>query len=471
MNYDETYDLALEKYHEKNYDESIKLLNKILEEDDTHYHSWHLLGNIFFNLEDLDAAKDFFLAAINKQSDFFDAYYMLANVLFKAKHFEDAISIWEEGLKHNPSFALSYANIAISYDRLEKKEEAIFYAKKAISIDKNCFEAHFCLAKIYQSKQDLKITQTHLEEVLKIDPLNTLANFDLSYIYLSKGLYEKGFKLFETRKQMPNREHEYNYLPFKEYTNEDLENKCLLLYHEQGFGDNIQFIRFLNNTKIKGLSVGIQNPLNKLFSYNFPKVEFLDTVDSAMDFDYMSALMSLPHILETNKVSNKAYLDVDKSDLEKYKKKNLDKNKFNIGLVWKGSTANKDKDIKSLNLKQLDSILAKQKCNFYNLQIENYQEIENYHIKNIGKEFKDFYDTALAIKSMDLVIGIDTAVSHLAGALGIETCLIYSNNTIDFRWSCNENSKSSWYESVTIYTPEEIDLINKKIDSLLKDKI
>lgn len=469
MNYNESYDKALEKYNEKNYDESIKLLNEILQKDDNHHHSWNLLGNIFFNLNDLDTSKDFFIAAINKKSDFFDAYYMLANVLFKANHLEDAINIWIEGTKYNPDFALSYANIAIAYDRLNKKEEAIFYANKAINLDVNCFEALFCLAKIYQNKQDLDKTQEYLQKVLEIDKKNVLANFDISYILLAKEKFKEGFKHFEYRKQMPNREHEYNYLPFVEYKGEKLEDKHFLIYHEQGFGDNIQFIRFLNKLSHKGLSVGIQNPLNKLFTYNFPKIEFLDEINSAMEFDYMTSLMSIPYFTNTKQISNEKYLDVDSKEVNEFKTKNIDSNKLNIGLVWKGSTAKKENDIKSINLDELNLILRNKQCDFYNLQIENFDEIGNYSIKNIGKDFKDFYDTAVAIKSMDLIIGVDTAVSHLAGALGVKTYLIYNNNTIDFRWA-NKDRKSIWYKSVEVYIKEEIIQINKEIENILKEK-
>lgn len=468
MNNDDRYNLALEEFNNKNYNESINLLNEILQNDESHYFSWNLLGNIFFQLKDLDRAKDFFIAAINKKSDFFDAYYMLGSVLYEAKMYEDALNIWLEAQNYKPDFPLVYANISIVYEHLNKKEEAINFANKALSIDKNCIEALFCLAKIHQKEINIEKTQYYLEKVLRLDSNNTLANFDLSYIYLAKENYKKAFKHYEHRKKMPNRKHEYNYMPFKEYKTEKLKNKKLLIYHEQGFGDNIQFIRFLNDFKSEELSVGIQNPLNKLFSYNFPNIKFLDEIKSDMGFDFMTPLMSIPYINKINKISNKKYLDVNKNDLDKFKNKFIKNDTYNIGLVWKGSTANKQEDIKSIELKQLNTILSKNDCNFYNLQIENYEEIKDYEITNLGKDFKDFYDTALAIKSMDLIIGVDTAVSHLAGALGVKTMLIYNNNTIDFRW-IEKNRTSIWYESIEVYTPDEINIIDEKIENLKKE--
>lgn len=470
MNCDEIYDQALGKYQHKEYDASIKLLNEILQENENHHHSWHLLGHIFFDLNDLQSAKEFFLVAINKKQDFFDAYYMLGNVLFKAELFQDALNIWIEGSQYNPYFALNFANIAIAYDRLEQKEHSIFYAQKALTLDKNCLEALFCLAKIYQAKMDLKQTQFYLKKVIELQPNNTLAHFDLAYVELSLQNFKEGFNHFEYRKKMENRENEYNYLPFKPYKDDELSQKKFLLYHEQGFGDNIQFIRFINQLHCKELNIAIQNPLNRLFSYNFPKVNFLDVIDSGMNFDCMDALMSLPYIMQLTHVSNNAYLDVDSNDVKRFQQSTLKKNKLNIGLVWKGSTAKNEKDIKSLKLEELNPILNKETCNFYSLQIENFDEISNSCVINLGKNFKDFYDTAVALKSLDVFIGVDTAVTHLAGALGVKTYLIYSTHTIDFRWIHTQN-QSVWYKSVEVFSKEEIPLLAQKIDELTKDKI
>lgn len=469
MNHNEIYDEALKKYQQKDYDASIKLLNVILQDDESHHHSWHLLGHIFFDLNDLQSAKEFFLVAINKKNDFFDAYYMLGNVLFKAELFEDAVNIWIEGSQFNPYFALNFANIAIAYDRLDKKELALLYAQKAISLDKNCLEAIFCLAKIYQSRQDIEHTKLYLEKVLVLQPNNVLAHFDLSYVDLSLQEYTSGFAHFEYRKKMENRVHEYNYLPFKVYDGESLNDKHLLLYHEQGFGDNIQFIRFINNLHCKELSIGIQNPLNKLFSYNFPNVKFLDVITDSMHFDCMDALMSVPFITQVQTISNKPYLSVDENDVALFKQNHIQNNKLNIGLVWKGSTANQEKDIKSLHLSELTALLQNEECSFYSLQIEHLEEIENTPIHNIGKDFTNFYDTAVALKSLDLFIGVDTAVSHLAGALGVKTYLIYNSNTIDFRWLSSEQT-SVWYESVEVFSKEEIPTLTQKVFELIKDR-
>lgn len=394
---------------------------------------------------------------------------MLGNVLFKAELFEDAVNIWIEGSQYNPYFALNFANIAIGYDRLGQKEHAILYAQKALSLDKHCFEAIFCLAKIYQSKKDLEHTNLYLEKVLALQPNNVLANFDLAYVDLSLQKYESGFAHLEYRKKMDNREKEYNYLPFKQYAGENLEDKHLLLYHEQGFGDNIQFIRFVNTLKCKELSIGIQNPLNKLFSYNFPDVKFLDVITDTMNFDCMDALMSVPFITKIKDISNQPYLSVDEKDVLLFKQNHIQNKTLNIGLVWKGSTANKKEDIKSLQLNDLKDLLQNEECAFYSLQIDHLEEIANLPVQNIGKEFTNFYDTAVALKSLDLLIGVDTAVSHLAGALGVKTYLIYNSNTIDFRWLCKDGT-SVWYESVEVFSKEEIPKLTQKVNDLIKDK-
>lgn len=470
MNYDEMYNEALKKYQENDYIKSIEILNTIIEKNENHHYSWYLLGNIFLNLNDLNSAKEFFLVAINKKSDFFDAYFILGNILFEAELFQEALDIWLEGTKYKSDFETIFSNIAIAYEKLNKYQNAISYALRAISLKKDCIEALFSLARIYQKQQNIEQSIFYLNKIIHFDSANVLAHFQLAYSYLFLQRYKEGFSHFEYRKKMINREKEFNYLPFKQYKGENLKDKKILLYHEQGFGDNIQFIRFINNLECKDLSIGIQNPLNKLFSYSFPNIDFLSTIYSSMDFDCMDALMSLPYICKTNSICNEKYLDVDKKDVEQFKEKYLNNKRLNIGLVWKGSTASDKNDVKSILLKELNLILQKENCNFYSLQIENFEEIESSKVINIGEKFKNFYETAVALKGLDVFIGVDTAVSHLAGALGIQTYLIYESNDIDFRWSAI-NRKSLWYESVRVFSRNEIHIISEEIDILLKDKI
>lgn len=465
MNLNKEYNLALNEYNNQNYDEAIKLCDRIIQKDKEHYHSWNLLGNIFFKKDELDASKDFFIAAINLNPNSFESYYMLGNVLFKAKYYEDSINIWKEAIKIKNNFALTYANIAASYHKLEKTDESIKYCLKTFEHDKNHLDALACLAKNYQILLDLDNCKKYLLKILKIDKYNANASFDLSYIYLYEENYLDGFKHFEERQNIPNRQKEYNYLPFKVLENNNLTGKSLLIYHEQGFGDNIQFIRFLANLKCKNISVGIQNSLNKLFSYNFPSIKFLSTVNKNDSFDYMTPLMSLAYYLKIDSIDNSSYLNVDKNDIKVFKDTYLSKNSFNLGINWQGSKNNTS----NLVLKDLSLLFKIQNINFYSLQVETNENLDEYNIIDLGKDFKNFYDTAIAMKAMDLIISIDSSVAHLSGALGKKTFLLYEEKNFDFRWR-ERNNTSIWYNSIKIHKINDLTHIVNEIEMLIRNK-
>lgn len=467
MNIEEKYNLALDYYNNKNYQQAIQLCTEILSLNAHHSHTYFLLGHIFFSLNDLNMSKDFILKSIELKNDFFDAYYLLGNIYFSLEEHNNAINTWKNSLNYKNDFALVYSNIAASYLALDLFEEVTNYAQKAIYIDNTCIDAYRCLYKSYQKQKNLTKTKEFIKKLLKIEPHDTLANFDLSYILFMERDYKNGFKHFEYRKKTAENKDKYNFLPFKEYCNDDLKGKSLVIYHEQGFGDNIQFARFLNEIKCDNVSLGIQNSLHKLFQYSFQNIKMLSVINASDRFDFSAALMSIPYLFRQNLICTKKYLKVRDSDIQEFIDKNLNKNKLNIGIVWKGSDKNKS----SLILKDIQSLFDKENKQFYSLQIEKDNDTNKYDIIDLGKKFENFYDTAVAICSLDLIISVDTAVAHLAGALGCKGYILQNRDMFDFRWT-QENQQSNWYPSLKVFQynneniKQTIEKINKEIDEL-----
>jgi len=226
-----------------------------------------------------------------------------------------------------------------------------------------------------------------------------------------------------------------------------------MIYHEQGYGDTIQFTRYLPKLyKFKDTKVifGVQETLNKLIKYNFPNNEIISTLDDNLKCDYSLPLMSIPYKFDINNIKPlKQYLKVDAKDIKNFQQKHIIKKTFNIGIVWQGSQGhNKDKK-RSLKLSYFERLLDIPNTTLYSLQIKDNEEIENTNIINLGQHFNDFYDTAVAIKSLDLIISIDTSVIHLAGALGKECWVLISHHP-DWRWGLNTTT-NDWYKSITLF--------------------
>ena len=319
------YNQALNFYNNLQLDEAIKICNTILQKNSSHFHTWNLLGNIFFKLNQLEQAKQFFITAIEFNPEFIEAYFMLGNTLFSTNSYEDSILIWSKALEINNSELILYTNIATSYIKLNNFEDAKKYLFLALNLDNSDkFEDIFiCFSEIYKLQSDFINYKKNLLKALKINPKNPKTNFDISYLYFLEKDYKQAYYHFEFRKNLEEEKQKYNYLPFKNYNFQKLNNKSLLIYHEQGFGDNIQFARFLNIINCEKISYGIQKSLYRLFAYNFPKINFTKEIKSSDNFDFMLPIMSIPYLFNFYDIPNLPYLEVKEEDIFNFKNKIL----------------------------------------------------------------------------------------------------------------------------------------------------
>ncbi len=285
------------------------------------------------------------------------------------------------------------------------------------------------------------------------------------------GQYQQAWKLYESRYHEHKKDR--NSIPpeinIPQYHGEDLTNKTILVYHEQGFGDEIQFIRYLpllkEQKKVKGLLLVCKPPLKKLFS----SVSCIDHLLDESDFrrvtniqglDYWVFIMSLPLYFGTtleNIPNHLPYLSTDK-DLREYWQKKIPKVGFKVGLVWKGRpthTNDKYRSIPSLTtLKPLWQLSNKMKnkinIRFISLQKgagENELVVDSLNdqpIIDLGKQVKDFSDSAAIVSQLDLIICVDTAIAHLSGSLNIPCWVLLPFHNPDWRWMLDRDD-SPWY--------------------------
>lgn len=264
---------------------------------------------------------------------------------------------------------------------------------------------------------------------------------------------------------------------------QDLKNKTLLIWSEQGQGDIIQFSRYILLAKSRGAKVTLEVPnqlVSLLSSIDIDTQVIKEGASSSTQFDFQIPLMSLPFAFKTEKEtipSNIPYIHADDEKVHGWQKKLGVKSKPRIGLVWSGSTIHKNDSNRSLPLEALSAIMELQ-IEFHSLQVE-YRDtdwnflIESSNVIDHQSDLKDFSDTAALIQCLDLIISVDTSVAHLAGALGkpIWVLLPYSP---DFRWMLNRND-SPWYPTAKLFRQEKADkwdtVINTIKNELIKNLI
>ena len=317
-----------------------------------------------------------------------------------------------------------------------------------------------------------------VEKAIKPDYAEAYWNKSLLKILI--GEYLEGWKLYEWRwKKEPQINSPRAYHQPLWLGDESIFHKTLLIYPEQGFGDYIQCIRYAALVEQLGAKVILEVPSRLLTLCSTLKGQpiLIENGKPLPSFDYHCPVMSLPLALKTTVETIPAqipYLYADDQRKKRWNEKLGNKTVTRIGLVWSGSTMNKNDHNRSLLLNQLTSLLELP-VEFHSLQKE-IREIDVKTLTDFSKinqhqdDLLDFSDTAALIDEMDLVISVDTAVAHLSGAMGKKTFILLPYSP-DYRWML-DRADSPWYPTATLFRQPSVgdwDSVISQIRQLLSD--
>jgi hypothetical protein len=384
------------------------------------------LGNLFKETHRLEEAEKFYRQAIRIQPRYPDAYINLGNLLKETQRFEEAEASYRKAIAISPGFSISYYNLGsllVSRKRLEEGEAAY---RQAI--------AH--------------------------RPDYADAAWNLSLLLLSQGRYQEGWPLHEAR-YAPGFTHTNTIAPpglFPQWQGQPLTGKSIFVLPEQGLGDQIQFIRYLPLLKEMGttaITIACPPPLKPLLE-TLPGTDAVITNGEAFsDHDYWTFPLSLPGLCGTTLDSIPAqlpYLSADPARIQSWRPR-LPSSGLRVGLVWKGSAGHKNDKHRSLpGLEALAPLWSIPGISFVSLQ-KGQAEDEARHppanqpLLHLGSDIQDFADSAAIISQLDLLISVDTAAAHLAGALGKPCWVLLSAVGTDWRWM-HDRTDSPWYPQV-----------------------
>ena len=258
----------------------------------------------------------------------------------------------------------------------------------------------------------------------------------------------------------------------KKYTNNlwrqgtPLENELIVIC-DQGLGDRIQFIRYIpflaENYKIK---VAVSENLIDLFRLNYTETEFIK-YDEINPNTQALRVTDLAYILDMdfdNIPFSGGYLDVEPAKIES--------DKLKVGLCWEaGASGLRGMINRTIHVKCFEPILNLADIQAYSFQYEDtFNGNEKYpQMVNLAKDFRNLSDTASALKSMDVVVTVDTVIAHLAGALGVKTYLLLPYAP-DWRWFYNGEvlTNTPWYDSVKIFMQKDNISWEKPINNILE---
>jgi hypothetical protein len=299
-------------------------------------------------------------------------------------------------------------------------------------------------------------------------PMISMAEINLAIAWLKMGNFAEGLKAFERRLDLAASDTKTKQkislpeLSFPIWNGEPVEGKRILLVREQGSGDQIQFIRFATDLAAKGAHVDFltRPPLQRLLK-TAPGIGEILTETPEGGYDFWLPVMSLAHRLGVRMEHLPGvaipYLFPDQDEIAKWSELLTDyaKGRPKVGLVWAGSPSHLNDRFRSMGYPRVKALLDEMPdVAFVSLQIgpsvvRQKEDVEAGRLLPIASQVQDFMETAAVVSKLDLVIGVDTSVLHLAGALG-RPCWMMLPFDSDWRW-LRYRDDSPWYPSMRLF--------------------
>lgn len=420
--------------------------------------------NKFFN--DRQFEKAFYFAEQGIARGFRDArmFNLAAACAAELKLFERAEAYWQEALSMRPNYSDAAFGMGVMCTELGRLEEAEIFYRKAIASSPNYAEALCNLGNILCEFGHLDEAESYYRRVIELRPEWVNIKNNLSFTLLARGHFEEGWALREVRydPRLKGRNSDIPPVSFPQWRGEPLTGKSIVVWDEQGFGDAIQFARYVKILKQNGaekITFVCRQQLKKIFETleHVDRVAALDCNEILEPHDYWTFPLSLAMFHRTtleNIISDESYLSVPKQSREKWRGR-IPQTGFRIGLVWKGSSKHpKDRDRSLASLEMLRPLWNVPGVTFISLQKgqgedEALSPPPDLPLLHLGSSIEDFADTAAILEQLDLLISVDTAIVHLAGALGRKTWVMVPFLS-DWRWLIDRED-SPWYPSLRLF--------------------
>ena len=421
------FNLAVVLQAEKRPNDAIRSYERALAQHPDNFDCLICLGNCHLELLDALSAEAYFRRAIAMQGQRPDAWGHLGVALGRQDREDEAREAFEQCVRletQTGAFDDGFINLAINLRDAGRTREAL----------------------------DL------FEKNLKQHPV-VFAHLSYAHALLKAGKLTEGWRHYEFRwlsEPLLSSRVEFG-RPV--WSGQDLRGKTLLLREEQGFGDTIQFIRYAPRLQALGATVLLRvGGTIESLARTFPGIDrVLGPDDPTPEFDYYIHPLSLPRVLGTEVASIPAevpYLYAEATRVERWRPRLDGKQALHVGLVWAGSPAHQRDRYRSMSLETLAPLAELRGVCFVSLQKglpaeQAKKPPPGLEVSNLGPELEDFCDTAAVISQLDLVICVDTAVGHLAGALGKPVWLMLPQPP-DFRWMADRED-SPWYPTVRLF--------------------
>ncbi len=434
------------------------------------------LGIVYQKIKEYSKAESHYLQAQKLQPDFPEIFNNLSILYKETGRFDEGLVYIEKALQYNsqePNYLNSQGTLLLKMNEFDQAQDCF---ERAIEYDSQYVTGYLNLSNTFLARHDLNRAMEYIQKALALNPRGVEENWNLALLYLFSGDFDKGFKLYEWRWEKEEFKKNDRTYSQPRWDGRPHPDKTIFIWPEQGFGDTLQFIRYvpLLKNKFRRIVVEVQSPLQTLVSA-LPGIDVISSSDNSFsDFDYHLPLLSLAQYFTLDEFTIPAtvpYLFPNEGGLQLNPEPDRP---LKIGLVWAGRPTHENDHNRSLSFSVLESLIGRKEVTWYSLQKgQASKAIRNHpNIIDLAGYINDFLDTARLIKQMDLVITIDSSVCHLAGALGIETWLLLPYQS-DWRWMYGR-SESPWYPTMELFRQDascKWDIVVEEVNARITKKI
>jgi tetratricopeptide (TPR) repeat protein len=448
----------------QNYEAAIQSYNSVIDLNSDYIAAYLNRSEALFKLLRFEESIVSCDIAITLKPDFAEAYFNKGNAFQALKIYDEAIENYKIAVKLNPKYIKAIINLGMCELKLKQYETAQLNFQLALQINPDYPEAHLNLGGLFRELRLFDNARASLDNAIVVRPGYAEAYFNKSLIDLALGNFDSGWPLYEWRwksEETPLSPLTTSKPPF----NPNFAGRRVLIWAEQGIGDEIMFASLLNRFRhlCQKLLVAVDARLIELFRRSFKDIEFYDKALSVPEDLYDEHLPMggmcqylLPSPLDLNSAAP-AYLQADDSRSRDIRASlGIDSTSRLCGISWR--TSNQKFVSRNLELKRLIAALEAPNIKFVSLQYGETQKEIDTIAADLGIQvltykdvdnFQDIDGLAAIINACDLVVSIDNTTVHLGGALGKPVNVLLPFDS-DWRWM-TEVDKSYWYASVRLF--------------------
>jgi tetratricopeptide (TPR) repeat protein len=415
------------------------------------------LGLVLVEQQQLSEGIECYRQALRFDPLLADAHFNLGNALGAQGRMAEAAECYRQALKINPQLAGAHNYLGIALMEQGQLAEAARCYRQALRLDPDHALVHQNLSVALMHMGLLPEAVEHNERGLRLQPGHGPGLWQRSVLRLLKGEYETGWRDYEQRWTLPDK-----VLPSFQRPRWDgsaLAGKTILVYAEQGLGDTIQFVRYLPMVKERGGTVLFQCPRALLGLCNGIRgVDQLVPVGMALpSYDVQVALLSLPGIFGTTLSTIPAtapYLYADPHLAEYWRTEMEPLAGFKVGIAWQGNPKNSVDRFRSLALTRFRPLARVRGVHLVSLQVgpgTDQLAAASFPVTDLGSKLDpgSLGDLAAVMANLDLIVSVETAVAHLAGALAAPVWTLLPL-VPDWRWLL-DRADSPWYPTMRLF--------------------